>query len=95
MLVLQVGVNSMVGNIAMLLGSNEMEPTPLQIRLSDLADLMAQYATKAAIFTFIILFTILIYKTGSGDQCLLCLDFFQEIIEIIMITIGIMVVAIP
>lgn len=41
MLVLQVGINSMEGNIASLLGSNQLEPTPLQIRLSDLADHIA------------------------------------------------------
>jgi hypothetical protein len=90
-----VGKNSMLGNIALQQRSNEIEPTPLQFRLSDISEVMAQYASYAAIFTFVILLTILIYKTGSGDQCLTCIDFLQKILQIIMITIGIMVLANP
>ncbi|CAK83509.1 unnamed protein product (macronuclear) [Paramecium tetraurelia] len=95
MLVLQVGQNTIQGQLKLLLNQDN-PPTPLQQKLEGVAENIGKLGTLVAILTFIALMGHLIYDVFVDHKHeLLTLLSLQLIIEAFMIGVTIIVVAVP
>ncbi|CAD8100171.1 unnamed protein product [Paramecium sonneborni] len=95
MLVLQVGQNTVQGQLKLLLNQDN-PPTPLQQKLEGVAEDIGKLGTLIAILTFIALMGHLIYDVFVlHKHDFLSLKTFSFIIEAFMIGVTIIVVAVP
>ncbi|OWB56408.1 hypothetical protein B5S28_g2309 [[Candida] boidinii] len=93
-IVTAVGPNSMHGKIMMSL-DHEDEETPLQARLSDLADGIAYFGFASAILLFIVLFVKFVFKLNGPFGHLTSAEKINKFVNIIITSITIVVVAVP
>ncbi|KAG7929956.1 hypothetical protein KL925_000698 [Ogataea polymorpha] len=93
-IVTAVGTNSMHGKIMMSL-RHESEETPLQARLSHLADGIARFGFLAAIILFIVLFIKFCVKLGTDYKYLTGAQKGTKFLNILITAITIIVVAVP
>ena len=97
MVVAAVGRNSYYGKLKMKIQQDQDE-TPLQIKLSDLADKVGQVGMFAAAATFLAMFIHYIYDCfaeGSFVENFVAVETIHEIIEYFIIAVSIVVVAVP
>ena len=97
MVVAAVGRNSYYGKLKMKIQQDQDE-TPLQIKLSDLADKVGQVGMFAAGATFLAMFIHYIYDCfaeGSFVENFVAVETIHEVIEYFIIAVSIVVVAVP
>lgn len=97
MVVAAVGRNSYYGKLKMKIQQDQDE-TPLQIKLSDLADKVGQVGMFAAAATFLAMFIHYIYDCfaeGSFVENFVAVETIHEVIEYFIIAVSIVVVAVP
>jgi Ca2+ transporting ATPase len=97
MVVAAVGRNSYYGKLKMKIQQDQDE-TPLQIKLSDLADKVGQVGMWAAAATFLAMFIHYIYDCfaeGSFVENFVAVETIHEVIEYFIIAVSIVVVAVP
>ncbi|OWB83147.1 hypothetical protein B5S33_g1776 [[Candida] boidinii] len=93
-IVTAVGPNSMHGKIMMSLGQED-EETPLQSRLSALADGIAYFGFASAILLFVVLFVKFVIKLNGPFGHLTSAEKINKFVNIIITAITIVVVAVP
>ena len=97
MLVTAVGRNSYYGKLKLKIQADQDE-TPLQIKLTDLADKVGQVGMFSAAATFLAMFVHLIYDCfmeGNFVESFVSMDTVNEVIEYFIIAVSIVVVAVP
>lgn len=97
MVVAAVGKNSYYGKLKMKIQQDQDE-TPLQIKLSDLAEKVGQVGMVSAAATFLAMFIHYIYDCfaeGSFVENFVSVETIHEIIEYFIIAVSIVVVAVP
>ena len=97
MLVAGVGRTSYYGKLKLKIQA-EQDETPLQIKLSDLADKVGQVGMFSAAATFLAMFIHLIYDCfmeGNFVEAFVSMDTVNEVIEYFIIAVSIVVVAVP
>ena len=97
MLVTAVGKHSYYGKLKLKIQSDQDE-TPLQIKLTDLADKVGQVGMGSAAATFLAMFVHLIYDCvmeGNFVESFVSMDTVNEVIEYFIIAVSIVVVAVP
>lgn len=97
MVVCAVGKNSYYGKLKMKI-QQEQDETPLQIKLSDLAEKVGQVGMVSAAATFLAMFIHYIYDCfaeGSFVESFVSVETIHEIIEYFIIAVSIVVVAVP
>ena len=97
MLVTAVGRHSYYGKLKLKIQSDQDE-TPLQIKLTDLADKVGQVGMGSAAVTFLAMFIHLIYDCfmeGNFVESFVSMDTVNEVIEYFIIAVSIVVVAVP
>ena len=97
MVVAAVGRNSYYGKLKMKIQQDQDE-TPLQIKLSDLADKVGQVGMFAAAATFLAMFIHYLYDCfaeGSFVENFVAVETIHEVIEYFIIAVSIVVVAVP
>jgi len=97
MVVAAVGKNSYYGKLKMKIQQDQDE-TPLQIKLTDLADKVGQVGMFSAAATFLAMFIHYIYdcfQDGSFVENFVSVETIHEIIEYFIIAVSIVVVAVP
>ena len=97
MLVTAVGRHSYYGKLKLKIQSDQDE-TPLQIKLTDLADKVGQVGMGSAAATFLAMFIHLIYDClmeGNFIETFVSMDTVNEVIEYFIIAVSIVVVAVP
>lgn len=92
-LVTSVGVNSSYGKILMAM-RQEMEPTPLQVKLDGLAKAIAKLATAASFFLLLVLLFRLAAQWSSGSP-LTPTEKASKFMDILIVSVTIIVVAVP
>ena len=102
MVVINVGKHSAIGKIKEIISSEEREPTPLELKLEKIARDIGVFGITSAILIWIILMGIWIGKKKWEEQELDRLGhesrtgrIINEMIDYILISITILVVAIP
>lgn len=99
MIVINVGKNSAIGKIKEIMVSGEAELTPLQMKLEKIARDIGMFGLSAAIIIFIVLVLRWIIensiKGGVGWGKKTALEHVFEILQYFLISITILVVAIP
>ncbi|KAI9376134.1 cation-transporting atpase [Aspergillus egyptiacus] len=91
-LVTSVGVNSSFGKIMMAM-RQDMEPTPLQLKLDRLAGAIAKLGASAAIFLFVVL--ILRFLGGLPNNDRTGTEKGSQVVDILIVAITVVVVAVP
>lgn len=97
MLVLAVGINSFNGKIRGIL-QQEKDETPLQLKLTTLAEQIGDVGLGAAVCTFAAMFLHYIYDCAMSDSFVdtfLSVDTLHELVEYFIIAVSIVVVAVP
>jgi Ca2+ transporting ATPase len=97
MVVAAVGKNSYYGKLKMKIQQDQDE-TPLQIKLTDLADKVGHVGMFAAAATFLAMFIHYIYDCfadGSFVENFVAVETIHELIEYFIIAVSIVVVAVP
>jgi Ca2+ transporting ATPase len=97
MVVAAVGKNSYYGKLKMKIQQDQDE-TPLQIKLTDLADKVGHVGMFAAAATFLAMFIHYIYDCfadGSFVENFVAVETIHEVIEYFIIAVSIVVVAVP
>ncbi|KKK14387.1 hypothetical protein ARAM_000109 [Aspergillus rambellii] len=95
-LVTSVGVRSTYGKLVMSLMEEEIKPTPLQVRLTIVANQLATAGVTIAIFLFVILITK--YWVGLGRELETPMhqgQHLQQLLRITLVSIAVIVVAVP
>lgn len=93
--VVNVGVNSAIGIIKASLHT-EPEPTPLQLKLEDLANTIGIIGGSGAVLTFIGCTAGLVFAVmGSEDRSLTSGETLSEILSYVILAITIIVMAVP
>ncbi|EGR28148.1 hypothetical protein IMG5_182320 [Ichthyophthirius multifiliis] len=95
MVICRLGKNTIRGKISVLVKEENQLMTPLQQKLEILASQIGKYGVIASVLTFLVLFFSLIYKSYIGLQCFWCLDFFQNIVRNFIVSLSIIVMAVP
>jgi Ca2+ transporting ATPase len=97
MLVLATGTNSQYGKLKVTL-QKEAEETPLQIKLTILAEQIGHVGMVAAGATFICMLGHILYgayATGDMMGALLSLDILHQLVDAFIVAVSIIVVAVP
>lgn len=97
MIVLAVGRNSQYGKLKLKI-QQDQDDTPLQEKLSTLADQIGNVGLVSAICTFLAMFLHYIYDCAMGEDFmgeLISWDTLNELIEYFIIAVSIVVVAVP
>jgi len=93
MLVCTVGMNTCINKIRNRL--TEEQPTPLQVKLEDVANAIGKIGTASAAITFLALLIHLIVTVAEGDQELFSMTTLQDLIDYLLLAVTIIVVAVP
>ena len=94
MIVLAIGKNSREGISKQLLQQEE-DDTPLQEKLTVLADQIGKLGLGSATITFIALMIHLVIDTINEDRCFLCFQTFNYVVNYFIIAVSIVVIAVP
>lgn len=97
LLVLAVGKNSQYGKLKGIL-QQDQDDTPLQEKLSTLADQIGNVGLMSAVCTFCAMLLHYIYDCAMGEDffgTLVSWDTLNELIEYFIIAVSIVVVAVP
>ena len=94
LLVCTVGANTQINKIRMRLGE-EQPPTPLQVKLEEVANAIGKIGTGSALVTFLALLFHLIYNIAIGDIELWSMDALEDLIDYLLLAVTIIVVAVP
>lgn len=97
MLVVAVGKNSYYGKLKMKI-QQDQDDTPLQIKLTDLAEQVGNVGMVSAAATFAAMFIHYIYDcflNGNFLENFISVDTVHEVIEYFIIAVSIVVVAVP
>jgi P-type Ca2+ transporter type 2B len=96
MVVCAVGVNSYYGKLKLKI-QQDQDDTPLQIKLTDLADSVGQVGMYSAAATFAAMFIHYIYDciVEGFIETFISVETIHEIIEYFIIAVSIVVVAVP
>lgn len=94
MLVCSVGSNTQINKIRNRLGE-EQPPTPLQVKLEDVANAIGKIGTGAAALTFLALLCHMIYNVAVGELDLFSMTALEDLIEYLLLAVTIIVVAVP
>lgn len=94
MLVACVGVNTRAGQSKLKM-QEEDDPTPLQEKLEDLADIIGKFGMTSAFLTFAGMSIHLIAEKIYYKEPVMTLDNFSEILGYFIIGVTIIVVAVP
>ena len=94
MLVCTVGNNSQLGKMKMKL-QEESPPTPLQLKLEGLSNVIAKIAIVASLLTVLALLGNLIYAITADDKCFICFDTLDALLNAFVIGVTVIVVAVP
>ena len=95
LLIINVGKNSSIGKIQEIMTSGEDELTPLQLKLEKIARDIGYFGLISAVIIFIVLIIRLIIDGVRDDWSHEGIFYAREILEFFLISITILVVAIP
>lgn len=94
MLVCTVGSNTCINKVRMRL-SEEQPPTPLQVKLEDVANAIGKIGTAAAAITFLALLIHMIINIADGDQEFWSMTTVEDLANYMLLAVTIIVVAVP
>ena len=94
MLVCTVGENTCINKIRNRL-SEEQPPTPLQVKLEDVANAIGKIGTAAAALTFLALVIHMIYNIFEGTLVFWSIETATDLINYLLLAVTIIVVAVP